>query len=77
MRQIVIEVATKHGFTVNEMVSHRRARPLVIARHEAMWRCFKETPCSLPQIGRLFDRDHTTVLHAIRKHEQRMHEVTV
>ncbi len=30
----------------------------------------KLTPCSLPEIGRRFgDRDHTTVLHAVRKIE--------
>jgi chromosomal replication initiator protein len=40
------------------------ARP----RQVAMWFCKQLTPRSLPEIGRKFgDRDHTTVMHAIRK----------
>jgi len=35
-----------------------------------MWRCRKETDASLKQIGLCFgDKDHTTVLHAIKKIE--------
>lgn len=73
MTTIVAEVASKHGFTFDEMTSARRQRDLVIARQEAMWRCKKETPYSLPRIGTFFGgRDHTTVLHAVRRHEERM-----
>lgn len=51
-----------------EIDSRRRQRRLVIPRHIAMWLCSKLTPMSLPQIGRAFGgRDHTTVIHAIRK----------
>lgn len=31
-----------------------------------MYLAYEMTALSLPQIGRLFDRDHTTVLHATR-----------
>ena len=36
-----------------------------------MWLCKQLTPRSLPEIGRKFGgRDHTTVMHAVRKIEE-------
>lgn len=73
MRQIIRQVAEKHGIMATDIVSARRNRTLVLARHEAMWRCKAETTFSLPQIGRAFgNRDHTTVIHGIKMHEKRM-----
>lgn len=72
IRKIITEVATKHGFTFLDVISPRRAVPIVAARHEAMWRARHETPHSLPRIGTAFNRDHTTVMHAISMHEKRM-----
>lgn len=75
MREIIAEVALKHHISVTEMLSYRRSRYIVFARHEAIWRCKKETTNSLPAIGRAFGGfDHTTILHAIRQHEKRMRE---
>jgi chromosomal replication initiator protein len=76
MHQIAVQVASQHGISHAEIISHRRQRPLVRARQEAMYRCKKETSYSFVQIARYFGgRDHTTVLHAVSKHEARMKEV--
>lgn len=72
--QIIDQVAAKHHVTVAEIKSHRRDQVVARARFEAMWRMTKETSLSLPAIGRKFDRDHTSVLHAVRQHEKRMRE---
>jgi hypothetical protein len=73
LRAIILDTARKHGMTFKEITSRRRFRPIVAARHEAMWRCSHETTASLPAIGRAFGGyDHTTVLNAIRKHQERM-----
>lgn len=73
MREIIAEVARDHRISVTELLSHRRTRYIVFARHEAIWRCKRETTNSLPAIGRAFGGfDHTTILHAIRQHEKRM-----
>ena len=70
---IITEVASHYGFTVAMMIGDRRSRPLVLARHLAYWRAARETGASLTAIGRAFgDRDHTTILHGIRRHEERM-----
>ena len=71
-KRIIRECAAEVGLTVNDMRSKGRVRPLARARQYAMWRIAKETSLSLPQIGRLLCRDHTTVLHAIR-HMNRLH----
>lgn len=72
-RLIAREVAAKHGVPMSDMWSSRRNVEAVAARHEAFWRCKNETTMSLPQIGRRFGgRDHTTVLHGIKKHQAKL-----
>ncbi len=72
-REILMEVCAKHGFTTLEIRSKRRERPLVFARHEAMWRLRNETSMSLPEIGRrMGGRDHTTAINGVKKHQQRI-----
>lgn len=72
-RRIVLDVCQKHGLRYQDIISARRPVPLVRARHEAMYRLQQETTMSLPAIGkRLGNRDHTTVMWGIRKHQQRM-----
>jgi hypothetical protein len=72
-KEIGREVAEKHRIPFSVLLSERRTKPVVMARHEAFWRCHRETSLSLPQIGRfLGGKDHTTVLWGIRQHEKRM-----
>lgn len=73
MNRILEEVAEKHGVTVRDIKSDRRRRALVVARQEAMWRAYNETSHSLPTVGKLMGgKDHATVLHGIRRHEERL-----
>lgn len=70
-RQIIREVCEKHGITYIELCSKRRARTLVMARHEACYRLRNETTMSYPQIGqRIGGRDHTTALSSIKRYER-------
>jgi hypothetical protein len=69
--RIKIEVAAKHGLTVAELMGHSHRRGIVAARQEASYRAAAETKLSYPQIGRLLNRDHTTILHGIRRHAER------
>ena len=55
----------------NELLSARRSRDVVRPRQIAMFLAKALTSRSLPEIGRRFGgRDHTTVLHSVRKVEQ-------
>jgi chromosomal replication initiator protein len=65
-------VVSKH-FNVSkaDLLSARRTRTVVRPRQIAMYLSKQMTPRSLPEIGRRFgNRDHTTVLHAVRKIEE-------
>ena len=53
------------------MLSLRRSRPLASPRQIAMFLAKKMTTRSLPEIGRRFaNRDHTTVMHGVRRIEE-------
>jgi len=64
-------VAEHFNIKMAEMTSNRRARVVVRPRQVAMYLAKQLTPRSLPEIGRKFGgRDHTTVMHAVRKIEE-------
>jgi len=57
--------------TLTDMVSKRRARVIARPRQVAMYLCKQMTKRSLPDIGRRFGgRDHTTVMHAVKRIKQ-------
>jgi chromosomal replication initiator protein len=66
---VILEAtADMYGFTVEDLKSKSRRRPLVIARQVAMYVCRQMTDLSYPVIAREFGgRDHTTVMHACDK----------
>ncbi|MEQ8651031.1 MAG: chromosomal replication initiator protein DnaA [Kiloniellales bacterium] len=65
------KVAEHFKIRLSEMSSPRRARAVARPRQIAMYLSKQLTQCSLPEIGRKFGgRDHTTVMHAVRKVEE-------
>lgn len=63
-------VSRHYNVSRTELLSNRRTRTIVRPRQIAMYLAKMLTPRSLPEIGRRFGgRDHTTVLHAVRKIE--------
>jgi len=63
------------NFTMEQITGGSRRRPLVDARQIAMYVTRNMTDLSYPEIGRAFgNRDHTTVIHAVRKIEHHMTE---
>ncbi|MGB3811397.1 MAG: chromosomal replication initiator protein DnaA, partial [Parvibaculum sp.] len=72
-RKVTIEeiqrrVAEYYNVRLADMLSARRARAVARPRQVAMWLSKQLTTRSLPEIGRKFGgRDHTTVIHAVRK----------
>ena len=75
-RKVTIEeiqkrVAEHFNIRLSEMYSSRRARAVARPRQIAMYLSKQLTARSLPEIGRKFGgRDHTTVMHAVRKVEE-------
>jgi chromosomal replication initiator protein len=61
-------VADYYKIKVSDMYSKRRPNNIAAPRQVAMYLAKEMTQKSLPEIGELFGgRDHTTVLHAVRK----------
>lgn len=68
IQAIKISVASQFGVSLVDMTSDRRSRAIARPRQVAMYLSTQLTTKSLPQIGKQFgDRDHTTVMHAVRK----------
>ena len=70
IEEIQRKVAEHFNIKYSDMVSARRARAVARPRQIAMYLAKQLTSRSLPDIGRKFGgRDHTTVMHAVRKVE--------
>jgi len=69
--EIKRKVADHYNLRLSDLISARRARAVARPRQVAMFLAKSLTSKSLPEIGRGFGgRDHTTVIHAVRKIEQ-------
>lgn len=67
-KKIIAHVAQKHGFTAADILGQGKSYRLVAVRWEAIKAVHEMNPhWSLPHIGRIFKRDHTTILHALRR----------
>ena len=78
LREIQKKVAEHFDIKLAEMHSSRRARSVARPRQIAMYLSKQLTSRSLPEIGRRFGgRDHTTVMHAIRKVDELRNSDTV
>ena len=68
VRDILEATATFHQLSLDDLLSKRRTKEVVRARHIAMYLAREETEASLPQIGEaLGGRNHSTVLHGYQK----------
>lgn len=65
-RHIIAEVAQETGISVADILGPRRLAPVAAARRIAMQRVRDECKYSYPQIGKMFNRDHSTVIWACR-----------
>ena len=65
-QSIIAQAAMESGIPVHVLTGGNRTRHVAHARQDAMLRIHEQTNFSLPQIGRMFGRDHTTVLYSIR-----------
>jgi len=77
MASIVADVAAERGVPVSVLMGRSQYKQDVRARQEAMWRCrdVREDDgrhrYALQQIGQFFKRDHTTIIHACKRHAER------
>lgn len=68
VREIIAAVSVDTGVPVADILGPRRTKHIVEARFQAIAEARKRRPdLSLPQLGRAFNRDHTSILSALRK----------
>lgn len=66
-RGTMAEVSKRRDMPLAALLGPSRAQSVVIARYEAIYEVARRCPwMSLSEIGRLFGRDHTTIIHALR-----------
>lgn len=72
MRRICLPIADAHHLDLSELRGREMAAPRITARSKAMREC-RAAGISASAVGRYFDgRDHTTVLHLVRRLEERL-----
>lgn len=80
-REIVTRAAQQHGITVAELLGRSQELRIAHARQQAYAELYalrdpqtEGARYTLPAIGRIFGRDHSTVLHGVRAHARRQQE---
>lgn len=63
---IARDVCENRGVSWMEMLSQRKAKHIVSARHEYFSKAYNTTKASLVTIGKAIDKDHTTVVSALK-----------
>ena len=63
------KVSEFFGLKLTDMRARRRTKAVAFPRQIAMYFARQLTHASLTEVGRAFDKDHTTVLHAVTKVE--------
>lgn len=73
IEEIQRKVAEHYNIRLSDMIGPKRLRNIARPRQVAMYLAKQLTPRSLPEIGRRFGgRDHTTIIHGVRKIEELM-----
>jgi chromosomal replication initiator protein len=76
MDRITTVVCEHFGVERSDLLSRRRSRHIATPRQVAMYLCRIHLGTSYPRLGELFERDHSTAIHAIGTTEARLHRDT-
>lgn len=73
-RAIIAETAVKHDLTLEDILSDTsNYRRITWVRHEAMYEVYRQRPnVSYPAMGLIFRRDHTSCVHGVQSHCERI-----
>lgn len=63
--KLIRNVAKKYGVSVEDILGRRRVAEISNARHISIYLIRRATELSLPSIGQIFDRDHSTIMSSI------------
>ncbi len=72
--QIIKCISKDFNLTEEELLSPGRRKELILPRHMSMYLIYKVLGISLFQVGKKFNRDHSSVIYAVSKIEEKMKE---
>lgn len=72
VEKIFSSVFQKYGVSKEDLISAKRSKDIALARHITIFLIREVTEMSLPNIGKIFNRDHTTVINSIENIERRI-----
>jgi chromosomal replication initiator protein len=71
-RDIATLVCLEYGIGHNEMFSNRRAAHISGPRQIAYFLTYHMTNLSYPEIGHVFGRDHTSIMHGVKRVDEKL-----
>ena len=72
--EIINSILRTFQITRDELVGKRRTRRLVRARHYTCYMLRKQTNLSYTEIGRIFNRHHSSIIHGVQKVGRELNE---
>ena len=72
IEEIQTAVAKKYNVSITQILSSERTQSIVTPRQLSMYIARKFTTKSLPEIAKLFDKTHATIIHGVRNIEKRL-----
>lgn len=73
--QIILEAtAAFYNVSIKDILGDRQTHRVAAPRHVVMWLCRKHAKMGVEDLGRIFQRDHSTVVIAVRKMEERLQQ---
>lgn len=72
VEKIFSSVYQKYGVKKEELVSAKRSKEVAFARHITIYIIREVTEMSLPNIAKIFNRDHTTIINSIETIERKL-----
>ena len=69
VEKILLHVSKKYGVSIDDIKSKKKTDSIAGARHISIYIIRKLTDLSLKEIGKIFGRDHSTVISSINKIE--------
>lgn len=74
VRSLIRLIAWVHGYDPKHLTGHRRSTDVVMARWHAINLAHRERPdLTIVQLGRIFDRDHSAIIYALKEFPARAH----
>ncbi len=65
-------IYNKYGVSRNELTGQKRTKEIAAVRHLAIYLIRNTVELSLPNIGKIFNRDHTTIMSSIENVEKKL-----